>query len=233
MNSTPFICIGHRGAAGHAPENTLAAVRKGFELGATWVEIDVQAVEGELICLHDARLERTTNGTGYAREKSIKDLRALDAGNGEKIPFLSEIFDEALKRGGVNIEIKTKGCAELISKLIKRYVNEKSLSYEKVIASSFIHSELVELKQHNPKILRAPIIYGLPLNLSETARIIEAYSIHIHRDNVTSELVDEIHRSKRKVFVYTVNHPEDIERVKKMGVDGVFTDFPERVIGRD
>jgi glycerophosphoryl diester phosphodiesterase len=98
-----MICFGHRGAAGYAPENTLASVEKAISLGADWVEVDVYAVENELVVIHDDRLERTTNGSGYIIEQSLEYLRSLDAGEGEKIPFLREIFD-------LVVELRTIPC---------------------------------------------------------------------------------------------------------------------------
>src|SRR6187455_3135798 len=88
-----FLCIGHRGACGHEPENTLRSVRRALELGAHGIEIDVHYVHGELLVIHDAKLERTTNGRGYISRKSLADLRALDAGQGERIPTLREVFE--------------------------------------------------------------------------------------------------------------------------------------------
>ena len=79
-----MLCFGHRGACGHAPENTVGGVRKAIELGADWVEVDVYAVGDELIVIHDDRLERTTNGTGYVLEQTLEHLRSLDAGDGRR-----------------------------------------------------------------------------------------------------------------------------------------------------
>ena len=95
-----LVCFAHRGASGHEPENTLSAVEKAIELGADWIEVDVHAVKGELIVVHDERLERTTNGgRGYVTEKPLAYLRSLDAGKGQRIPALREILDSAKTAG--------------------------------------------------------------------------------------------------------------------------------------
>ena len=83
-----FICFAHRGASGHEPENTLLAIEKALSMGAPWIEIDVFCVEGELVVIHDERLEYTTSGRGYVTEKTLAHLRTLDAGKGQRIPLL-------------------------------------------------------------------------------------------------------------------------------------------------
>ena len=110
-----MFCIGHRGARGHAPENTLASVRKAIELGADWIEVDVYGVDGELVVFHDDRLERTTNGEGLLMGQSFDYLRSLDAGDGELIPTLAEVFDVAADRVGINVELKGPGTAEPVA----------------------------------------------------------------------------------------------------------------------
>src|SRR3954464_9724202 len=99
-----LLCIGHRGACGHEPENTLRSVRRALELGAHGIEIDVYFVDGEIIVIHDAKLERTTNGKGYVARKSLAYLRSLDAGKGERIPTLRQVFDTVDRRAFINIE---------------------------------------------------------------------------------------------------------------------------------
>src|SRR5690349_21764556 len=100
-----FTVFGHRGAKGHAPENTLASFDKAIELGVKWVELDVQWHRDKLWVFHDIRLERCTDGTGWLADHDARTLRALDAGGGQKIPFLSEVLDRIDRRCGVNIEL--------------------------------------------------------------------------------------------------------------------------------
>ena len=114
-----LICFAHRGASGHEPENTLSAVEKAIELGADWIEVDVYAVKGELIIIHDERLERTTNGTGYVRDTSLAYLRSLDAGKGQCIPTLREVLDSVDRRAGINVELKGPNTAGLAVSLIE------------------------------------------------------------------------------------------------------------------
>src|SRR6056297_2287931 len=102
--------IGHRGAMGYEPENTLRSFKKAIELNVDMVELDVYVCSsGELVVIHDDKVDKTTNGKGYVSEKSFDELRKLDAGMGEKIPTLQEVLDLIDKRAKVNIELKGKG----------------------------------------------------------------------------------------------------------------------------
>jgi len=123
MQKAELLCVGHRGAMGHEPENTLASIRKAIELGSPSIEVDVHSVEGHLVVFHDDRLERTTNGVGYLSEQSFKYLCSLDAGSGQCIPTLEEVCEEIGMQACINIELKGPGTAlpvcELISQLLQ------------------------------------------------------------------------------------------------------------------
>src|SRR5579862_2625349 len=111
MNTSTLFCFGHRGAAGHEPENTLRSVRKALELGANGIEVDVQLADDHLVVIHDATLDRTTDGTGAVAEKSFACLRSLDAGRSERIPTLEEVFDAVNRQAVINVEFKGPGTA--------------------------------------------------------------------------------------------------------------------------
>lgn len=224
-----LLCFGHRGAAGHAPENTLAAVEKAISLGADWVEVDVYAVEGELVVIHDDRLERTTNGAGYVMEQSLEYLRSLDAGNGEKIPFLGEVFEQVNRRAGVNVELKGPETAAPVARLIDHYVKERGWRYQEFLVSSFDHHALRAIKHLQPNIRTGALILALPLEYARFAEELGAYSVHPGMEFLNRAFVEDAHRRGLKVFVYTVNRQEDLARVAALGVDGVFTDYPELV----
>ena len=122
MAAADFIVFGHRGVRGHAPENTLKSMQLAIDLGLAWVELDVHAVEHRLVVIHDERLERTTNGSGKLRRRSLSYIRSLDAGDGERIPFLEEVLDLIDRRLKINIELKSRGSAELTARALRRYV---------------------------------------------------------------------------------------------------------------
>ncbi len=225
-----MICIGHRGACGHEPENTLRSVRRALELGAQGIEIDVYFVDGELVVIHDAKLDRTTNGKGYVARKSFAFLRTLDAGKGEQIPTLREIFETVNRHAFINIELKGARTAKPVSALIGEYVRHHGWRHEDFLVSSFNRSELRAVS--DPRIpiglllTRPTRLYGL------SARRVRASAVNPAARYVSAKFVEDAHRRGLRVFAYTVNAPAEIERLRHAGVDGVFTDFPERVVSR-
>ena len=227
-----FICFAHRGASGHEPENTLLAIEKALSMGAPWIEIDVFRVEGELVVIHDERLEYTTSGRGYVTEKTLAHLRTLDAGKGQRIPLLREVFDLVERRAGINVELKGAGTAAPAVKLVRDYIMHRRWQYEQVILSSFDHRELSRVKPLDPEIRTGALILGVPRHYARFAEELEAFSVHAGLAFTSRAFVEDAHRRGLKFFVYTVNFPDDLARVRAMGADGVFTNFPELVIPR-
>lgn len=224
-----MLCIGHRGAMGHAPENTLRSVSLALEMGCTWVEVDVHTVESELIVIHDFSLERTTSGRGLVAEQSLKYLRSLDAGGGERIPLLREVFDVAAGRAGVNIELKGRLTAAPVAAFLRERLS-KDWEPSAVLVSSFDHAELAEFKTLLPEVPIGALIEREPSDLAASAERLGAYSLNPSLKIVSPELVSDARQRGLKVFVYTVNRQPDIQRMRELGVDGVFTNFPERVL---
>ncbi|MGZ3607558.1 MAG: glycerophosphodiester phosphodiesterase [Syntrophales bacterium] len=227
-----LICLAHRGASGHEPENTLAAVEKAIALGADWIEVDVYSVGGELIVIHDERLERTTSGAGYVRDASLAYLRSLDAGKGQCIPTLREVFDSVDGRARINVELKGPKTAGLAVSLIEEYVRERQWNYEQFIVSSFNHRQLRKVRKLNPHIRIGILIDRPRRHYAIFARRYDAYSVHVQISIASARFIARAHERGLKVFVYTVNSPEEIDRLQSLGVDGIFTDFPELVIER-
>jgi glycerophosphoryl diester phosphodiesterase len=230
MTTRKLFCFGHRGACGHAPENTVLSVRKALELGADGVEVDVQFADGQLVVIHDDTLDRTTNGHGRLVKKSFAYLRSLDAGSGERIPTLAEIFDAVNRRAVINVELKGAHTAAPVAALIAEYVNRRGWSYDDFLVSSFDHTRIREAKQCCPEIRIGALIMKTPRGLAKFAEVLGAWSLHASRRCVTPKLVADAHRRGLKVFVFTINEPGEIALMKTLGVDGVFSDFPERVV---
>jgi glycerophosphoryl diester phosphodiesterase len=229
MDIKNLLCIGHRGAMGHAPENTLASIRKALELGVPCLEIDVYFVDGQLVVFHDNRLERTTNGTGYLLDQNFSYLRSLDAGDGEKIPTLKEVFEAAHLQAGINIELKGPNTARQVVEFVFK-MRDMGWSDDLILLSSFDHRELARIRQLDPRIKVGAMIVGLPVNDSAFAESLGAYSVHLSLEFIDRRFVDDAHSRGLRVFVFTVNHPEDIIKMGELGVDGVFTNYPERVL---
>lgn len=232
-STTKMLCIAHRGAMGHAPQNTLQSISKALELGAPWIEIDVYYVDGELIVFHDDRLEALTDGVGYVTEQSFEYLRSLKVlGSDQGIPTLDEVCSLINGRAGLNIELKGTGTASPVNDFLNKLPKEH-WQPEQFLVSSFNHRELLAFRQLNQDIHIGALHCSLPVNNAQFAQELGAWSINPSLEFVDQQLVDDAHSRDLKVYVYTVNHPDDIERMRKMGVDGVFTNYPERVLRDD
>jgi glycerophosphoryl diester phosphodiesterase len=221
-----FLCIGHRGARGHEPENTLRSVRRALALGARGIEIDVWLAHGELFVIHDAKLDRTTNGRGDVSRKPLAYLHSLDAGQGERIPTLRQVFETVGRRALINIELKGRRTAGPVTALIREFVTRHGWRYEDFLVSSFNRSELRAID--DPQV-RIGLLLTRPTRLyALSARRVRACAVNPAFRYVSAKFVADAHRRGFLVYPYTVNAAEDIERMRRMGVDGVFTDYPER-----
>lgn len=220
------ICIGHRGAKGHRPENTLSSFEFALQLGCPWIELDVYFVEGELLVIHDKSVDRTTNGTGLIKDLSLSALRALDAGDGQQIPTLDEVVALVNRRCRINVELKGPDTAEPVNQALSRYCQEGWESGDFLI-SSFNHRELDKAE---PVFRRGALFAEIPGDWLERTLALGAWSANFDQKKVTRDLVVKAHEAGIKVLVYTANEPQDIERVTAAGVDGIFSDFPDRVL---
>jgi glycerophosphoryl diester phosphodiesterase len=223
-----MVCIGHRGAKGLEPENTLRSIRKALELGCRWVEIDVWQVEGELLVFHDRRLERCTNGRGPLLRTPLAELRRLDAGGGEQIPLLAEVLDQVRGKASINIEIKGP---DVVSALVDAVRAELAAGTppEAMLVSSFDHPQLEGFHQAETGVPIGALTYGFPQGLAAYAERLGAWSANVALEFVDRRLVEDAHARGLKVLVYTVNEPDDIEAMDRLGVDAIFSDYPDRV----
>lgn len=228
IDKPDLLCIAHRGAMGHEPENTLASIRKAMDLGASCIEIDAYYVDKHLVVFHDDRLERTTNGTGYLYDLSFEELRTLDAGNGQQIPTLEEVCDLIDSRVCLNIELKGENTAAPVARLLTKLI-DNGWDKESFLISSFRHRELLEIKQLVPDIKIGALLHGLPVDDAKFAEDLGAFSVHPSLECIDKRFVDDAHTRCLRVYAYGADHIDDIKKMYELGVDGVFTAFPERV----
>ena len=222
-----MLIIGHRGAAGYEPENTIQSFNKAIELGAKMIEFDVQLCKsGEVVLIHDFTLERTTNGTGLVTETLLTELKKLDAGKGQQIPTLEQVLNTINRKSVVNIELKGNNIAFSTAKIIKSFIENKNWQSNDFLISSFNHDELFAFKKLMPEIRIGVLYKDIPDNFNETASALNAYSINAEINYMKLEIVGRIHSMDYLVYAYTVNAKEDKLKMKQMGVDGIFTDFP-------
>lgn len=221
--------IGHRGACGYAPENTLASFKKALALKVDMIEFDVHVCKtGEIVIIHDDTLERTTNGKGLVKEKTFAELRMLDAGQGEKIPALTEVLNLIDKKVAVNIELKGPQTAKPVAETIKEYI-KKGWKKEYFIISSFNLKELAEFHQFFSDIKIAALIESEPADLENFIKKRGYAAINPGLEFVSQEFINQAHKLGLKVFVWTVNEKEEIEQMRKWGADGIFSNYPDRV----
>lgn len=227
FQSEPLI-IGHRGAAGLAPENTLAGFAHAAALGVHGVELDVHCVDGRLLVIHDDRLERTTSGSGDIQSHGIGQLRALDAGGGQPIPFVEEVFEALPPEVGINVELKGPATAEPVFAMLGDFVYQ----HRDVLVSSFDLDELRRFAQVARGAFDvAPLFQRWNGRIPQAAAELGAWSVNLGVRAATRRHVQELRSVGLRVLVYTVNDPIDAQRLFSWGVTGIFTDFPDRMIG--
>lgn len=238
-----FWKIGHRGAAGYEPENTMLSFRKALELGVDAIELDVRKAVGDCLpVIHDSTVDRTTNGKGPVSRYNFHLMSQLDAGKGERVPMLSQVVSEFAKKTIINIELKDEGIAENVLDLIRHYD-----AVTRVVISAFDDSDnspgdssnwvdLLWMKRLEPD-LKIALLVENPNNLNRALEIAGAYQIY--SINVPVSFIkhptfkfhlDVMHKGTHNLcFAWTANDPADIQMLKNAGVDGAFSDYPDRL----
>jgi glycerophosphoryl diester phosphodiesterase len=224
-----MIVIGHRGAAGYEPENTLRSFKTALALKVDMIEFDVHVCScGKVVIIHDEKINRTANGKGLVLKRTFSDLRKLDFGLGEKIPSLPEALNLIDRQAKVNIELKGQKTAAPVAKIISRYVKEKNWQYQDFMVSSFDKLQLRAFKRLCPKVKIGLLFNRLPTGYIKYAKKFPADSINANWKFVNLKIVNRIHKNNLKIFVWTVNERNDIEKMKALKVDGIFSNFPDR-----
>lgn len=216
--------IGHRGAKGYEAENTLASFRKAIDMQADGIELDVHlSADTELVVIHDETIDRTTTGTGFVKNYSAAELKEY------QIPTLSGVFDLVDKKCRINVELKGKGTAKAVVTLIEQYVREKNWQYDQFIISSFEWDFLEEVDTLNPNI-PIGVLTETDIDSAITfAKKINAKAIHPDFTLLTKENTAAMQKLGFQVFPWTVNEWDDIQKIKKYNVNGIITDFPDRI----
>jgi glycerophosphoryl diester phosphodiesterase len=231
----PALVVGHRGARGLAPENTIAAFELGRNLGADIIELDVHVSnDGHVVVMHDSMVDRTTDGSGAIADMSVGEIKTLDAGSwfearfaGERVPTLVETLEWSA--GQVPLAIELKGGFELglVEKVIERLWHYDMAN--NVILISFDHRALQHVKALSSEV-RTGILYSARMvDTVAVARQAGADALHPNWHWVDAELIREAHVAGLSVSVWTVNEPEDMRALIDMGVDSIGTDYPDRL----
>ncbi|MDT0641270.1 glycerophosphodiester phosphodiesterase family protein [Zunongwangia sp. F363] len=225
-----IIKIGHRGAKGHLAENTLESIAKAISFGVDMIEIDVhRCASGEIVVLHDFTLDRTTNGSGEIAKKDWQFLKGLRVEGKYKIPLLTDVLELIEGKCAINIELKGLNTAEAVCDIVKEHIKTGNWEYQDFILSSFQKNELFEVRKYNEQM---PIGVLSKASLSEAIKLgkqLKASAIHPSAGIVTRDNVREAQAEGFKVNVWTINEPEAIARMKEFEVDGIISDFPDRL----
>ena len=230
MKTSKPLVIGHRGAMGHETENTVASVQKALDLGVDMIEIDVFKIKsGEIVVFHDEKVDRLANGGGNIEEYNIVQLRQLILDGGHKIPMLQDVLKTINNKVVLNIELKGEGTADRVNHIIKYYIENKGWSPENFVISSFNWDELRDMRSLNKDIKIAVLTENDPLQAIEVAKELNAVAINPYFETLTQENTAKIQEEGLKIYTWTVNEPEDIQRMTDFGVDGIITNYPERV----
>jgi glycerophosphoryl diester phosphodiesterase len=226
-------CIAHRGGPlmnnAALPENSLAAISRALDAGVDAIEIDIYQVGGELLVTHDRRLGRVVSGQGIITELPLDYLRAQTLSNGETLPTLRDVLALVKDRALLNIEIKGPKCVPTLKCQLEAFAHDHQLGFEHYIISSFDHQQLYEALESMPQVKRAVLIEGIPLDYAKCCDPLKAYAFNTHLSFISPELLADASRRGLKNWVYTVNHEEDWGWLTQLGVDGVFTDVPDRL----
>lgn len=219
--------LGHRGAKGERPENTLSSIRYALEHGVTGIEIDIHlSKDGYAVVMHDPTVDRTTNGKGKVLEMTLAELRKLDAGNGEKIPTLDEVIEIINKHKNITffLEIKAAGLENIvIETLVKNNLTDRTY------VISFHHRLLKMIKASAPTIKTAPLMYGLPANPVQLIKDTNADGISISTLTVDGDVIKECKEAGYMTTVWNANTKEEFAYFKSLGADFIGTDFPSVV----
>ncbi|MBY8963417.1 glycerophosphodiester phosphodiesterase [Flavobacterium sp. D11R37] len=222
--------IGHRGAKGHIAENTLPSFEKAIALGAEAIEFDVHVcATGELVVIHDFTVDRTTNGTGEVHTMSLDELKSLTVEGEYTIPTLEEVMELMGPNFIMNIEMKGRHTAQPLATLVQQYVAEKGYRYKNIIVSSFQYEELKMMSALNPEVHLGVLTQASVAQAWDWATEFNAKALHPHFSLLTETNVERAREAGFKINTWTVNEPDDIARMKMYGVDGIISDYPERL----
>ncbi|MDH6228349.1 MULTISPECIES: glycerophosphodiester phosphodiesterase [Streptomyces] len=216
-----FLTIGHRGLMGVEPENTLRSFVAAEKAGLDLIELDLHlSKDGALVVMHDATVDRTTDGTGPVADRTLAELRTLDAGSGERIPVFEEVLDAVT--APLQAEIKDVAAAQRLAEVMR----ERAL-VERVEVISFHAEAIEEIARLVPGVRTALVAGRYDAEIVERAVRAGARTMSLNIRRLTLETMERARRAELRVLAWTVNTPEQLRLAHAFGLDGVVTDRPE------
>lgn len=231
------LAIAHRGASGYAPENTLAAFRRAVAQGVSFIETDLQLTrDAHFVAIHDETVERTTNGQGSVQQMTLAEIRRLDAGSwfasefmSERVPALEDVLDFARKNDAVfYLELKPSGYWGGEHALISALRNSAEVARSVVI--SFDPAILASLRKIEPTVMTGLLYDGKLEHPFEKAEEIGARQMAVRGDLLTPNFLAQARKRDLQVVCWTVNSPAHMRMLASAGVDGIMTDYPDRLL---
>ncbi len=222
--------IGHRGAKGYEPENTIIAFQKAIDLGCNGIELDVHlSLDNKIMVIHDETIDRTTNGKGFVNQMNLSELKTFKIDDNHEIPTLEEVFELVNNNIFINIELKSYETVEKVIELIEKYVQEKNWSYNDFLISSFDWNALQQIRFLNDNV-QIGVLTATDLDLAFAfAKFIKAKTINPYFHLLNEENVAKMQEKGFEIHTWTVNEIEDIQKMKALKVDAIISDFPDRI----
>jgi glycerophosphoryl diester phosphodiesterase len=218
--------MGHRGAPAVEPENTLRSFRRALAMGVAAVELDVQLTkDGHLAVIHNETLDRTTNGRGAVQDFSLVELQRLDAGQGEPVPSLEEVFDLVKGKAHLMVELKQPEAAPALLRFFQEHQ-----AFEHATAISFWHPVLKALKEQEPRLTTGVLMVGCPADPEGLAQAARADALVLNYRYVNRELVEAARRQDIKVIVWNIDDPEILQPYLAMDLEAICTNRPQEII---
>ncbi|MEU5378881.1 glycerophosphodiester phosphodiesterase [Streptomyces sp. NPDC005968] len=216
-----FLTIGHRGVMGVEPENTLRSFLAAERAGLDLIELDLHlSKDGALVVMHDAEVDRTTDGSGAITEKTLAELRALDAGRGERVP----VFEEVLDAVGTPLQAEIKGVAA--ARALAEVMHRRDL-VGRVEVSSFHDEAIAEIARLVPGVRTALIASRYGTDVVERAVEAGAATVCLNIRRLTLEVVEHARKADLKIIAWVVNTLDHLRLVRALELDGATTDYPE------
>ncbi|WP_416969796.1 glycerophosphodiester phosphodiesterase [Streptomyces sp. 4F14] len=216
-----FVTMGHRGVMGVEPENTLRSFVAAQAAGLDGIELDLHlSADGSLVVMHDADVDRTTDGSGAVAEHTLDELRALDAGRGERVPTFDEVLDAV--SAPIQAEIKDAHAAQALAEvMLKRDL------VEQVEVSSFHDQALAEITRLVPGVRTALIGGRYGADIADRAVDVGARTLCLNIRRLTLETVEHARKHDLRVLAWVVNTQDQLRLARAFELDGVTTDYPE------
>jgi glycerophosphoryl diester phosphodiesterase len=218
--------MGHRGAPADEPENTLRSFRRALAMGVAAVELDVQLTQdGRLAVIHDETLDRTTNGRGPVKDFTLAELRELDAGQGEPVPSLEEVYELVKDEAHLLVELKQPEAAPALLEFFRR-----RQAFDAAQAISFWHPAVKALKEAEPRLRTGVLLVGCPADPVGLVRAARADALVLNYRYVNRELVDAARRQDIQVIVWNIDDPKILEPYLAMDLYAIGTNRPQEII---